>query len=78
LRSSEILWHQLGTKGLREAETVTLFDVIARLLSVSLQYGAFSPLEKMGDLLSGGKSPHADPSPDMIASSIAGVCWVKR
>jgi hypothetical protein len=34
-------------------EIVALYDVIARLLSVSLQYGA--SLEKMADLLSGAK-----------------------
>jgi len=34
-------------------ETVALYDVIARLLSVSLQYGA--SLEKLADLLTGAK-----------------------
>ncbi|UVT16427.1 MAG: hypothetical protein H8K04_02360 [Nitrospira sp.] len=34
-------------------ETTALYDVIARLLSVALQYGA--SLEKLGDLLTGAK-----------------------
>ena len=34
-------------------ELIGLYDVIARLLSLSLQYGA--PLEKVGDLLTGVK-----------------------
>src|SRR5688500_4988496 len=37
------------------AETMSLYHVVARLLSVSLQYGGFPPLEKMADLLSGAK-----------------------
>lgn len=35
------------------SELIGLYDVIARLLSVALQYGA--PLEKLGDLLAGAK-----------------------
>lgn len=34
-------------------ETIALYDVIARLMSVALQYGA--SLEKLGDLLTGAK-----------------------
>ncbi len=34
-------------------EIIALYDVIARLMSVTLQYGA--SLEKLGDLLSGAK-----------------------
>jgi hypothetical protein len=34
-------------------ETITLYDVIACLMSVALQYGA--SLEKLGDLLTGAK-----------------------
>ena len=33
------------------AELIGLYDVIARLMSVALQYGA--PLDKLGDLLAG-------------------------
>jgi hypothetical protein len=33
------------------SELIGLFDVIARLMSIALQYGA--PLEKLGDLLAG-------------------------
>ncbi|SPP64742.1 hypothetical protein [Nitrospira lenta] len=35
------------------SELIGLYDVIARLMSVALQYGA--PLEKVGDLLAGAK-----------------------
>jgi ribonucleoside-diphosphate reductase alpha chain len=35
------------------SELIGLYDVIARLISVALQYGA--PLEKVGDLLAGAK-----------------------
>ena len=35
------------------SELIGLYDVIARLMSLSLQYGA--PLEKVGDLLTGVK-----------------------
>lgn len=35
------------------SELIGLYDVIARLVSVALQYGA--PLEKLGDLLAGAK-----------------------
>src|ERR1700704_4900622 len=35
------------------SELIGLYDVIARLMSLALQYGA--PLEKVGDLLTGGK-----------------------
>ncbi len=35
-------------------ETIALYDVIARLMSVALQYGAH-PLEKLGDLLTGAQ-----------------------
>src|SRR6195256_2000198 len=35
------------------SELIGLYDVIARLLSLALQYGA--PLEKVGDLLTGAK-----------------------
>lgn len=35
------------------SETIALYDVIARLMSVALQYGA--SLEKLGDLLAGAK-----------------------
>ena len=35
------------------SELIGLYDVIARLMSLALQYGA--PLEKVGDLLSGAK-----------------------
>jgi hypothetical protein len=41
------------------SETVALYDVIARLLSVSLQYGA--SLEKLADLLSGTKFAPCEP-----------------
>lgn len=34
-------------------ETIALYDVIARLMSVALQYG--HPLEKLGDLLTGAQ-----------------------
>lgn len=37
----------------RSSELIGLYDVIARLMSVALQYGA--PLEKVGDLLAGAK-----------------------
>ena len=37
----------------RSAEMIGLYDVIARLMSLALQYGA--PLEKVGDLLAGAK-----------------------
>jgi hypothetical protein len=36
------------------SELIGLYDVIARLVSIALQYGA-PPLEKVGDLLSGAK-----------------------
>jgi hypothetical protein len=35
------------------SELIGLYDVIARLISLALQYGA--PLEKIGDLLAGAK-----------------------
>ena len=35
------------------AELVGLYDVVARLMSIALQYGA--PLEKVGDLLTGAQ-----------------------
>jgi ribonucleoside-diphosphate reductase alpha chain len=35
------------------SELIGLYDVIARLMSLALQYGA--PLEKVGDLLAGAK-----------------------
>ncbi len=35
------------------SETIALYDVIARLMSVALQYGA--SLEKLGDLLTGAQ-----------------------
>ena len=35
------------------SELIGFYDVIARLMSLALQYGA--PLEKVGDLLSGAK-----------------------
>jgi len=35
------------------SELIGLYDVVARLLSLALQYGA--PLEKVGDLLAGAK-----------------------
>jgi hypothetical protein len=35
------------------SELIDLYDVIARLMSLALQYGA--PLEKVGDLLAGAK-----------------------
>ncbi len=35
------------------SELIELYDVIARLMSLALQYGA--PLEKVGDLLAGAK-----------------------
>jgi hypothetical protein len=35
------------------SELIGLYDVIARLMSIALQYGA--PLEKLGDLLAGAK-----------------------
>jgi len=35
------------------SELIGLYDVIARLMSLALQYGA--PLEKIGDLLAGAK-----------------------
>ena len=35
------------------AELIGLYDVIARLMSIALQYGA--PLEKVGDLLTGAQ-----------------------
>jgi ribonucleoside-diphosphate reductase alpha chain len=35
------------------SELIGLYDVIARLMSIALQYGA--PLEKFGDLLAGAK-----------------------
>jgi len=35
------------------SELIDLYDVIARLMSLALQYGA--PLEKAGDLLAGAK-----------------------
>ncbi|BFU94303.1 MAG: hypothetical protein NTNFB02_10250 [Nitrospira sp.] len=35
------------------AELIGLYDVIARLMSIALQYGA--PLEQLGDLLSGAQ-----------------------
>jgi hypothetical protein len=37
----------------RSSELIGLYDVIARLMSVALQYGA--PLEKIGDLLAGAQ-----------------------
>lgn len=36
------------------SELIGLYDVIARLMSIALQYGA-PPLEKLGDLLAGAK-----------------------
>jgi ribonucleoside-diphosphate reductase alpha chain len=36
------------------SELIGLYDVIARLMSLALQYGA-PPLEKVGDLLAGAK-----------------------
>ena len=35
------------------SELIGLYDVVARLMSLALQYGA--PLEKVGDLLAGAK-----------------------
>ena len=35
------------------SELIGLYDVVARLMSIALQYGA--PLEKVGDLLAGAK-----------------------
>lgn len=63
------------------SELIGLYDVIARLMSLALQYGA--PLEKVGDLLAGAKfAPcgpvvghdrlkHCSSLPDLMA----GICW---
>lgn len=42
------------------SELIGLYDVIARLMSLSLQYGA--PLEKVGDLLAGAQSAPCGPA----------------
>jgi hypothetical protein len=44
------------------AETIALYDVIARLASIARQYGA--PLEKIGELLLGAKFEPAGPVQD--------------
>jgi ribonucleoside-diphosphate reductase alpha chain len=45
----------LRLKGLDcPSELIGLYDVIARLMSIALQYGG-APLEKVGDLLAGAK-----------------------
>ncbi|MGE5711311.1 MAG: hypothetical protein ACM34B_14090 [Nitrospira sp.] len=41
------------------SELIGLYDVIARLMSLALQYGA--PLEKVGDLLAGAKFKPCEP-----------------
>jgi hypothetical protein len=55
------------------SELIGLYDVIARLMSLALQYGA--PLEKVGDLLAGAKCgpvsghdrlKHCSSLPDLI------------
>jgi len=56
------------------AETVALYDVIARLLSLSLQYGFGSRRWAISCL--GPNLLHAGPSPDTIASNIAAVCRI--
>lgn len=48
---AEIFLRAKGTD--RSSELIGLYDVITRLLSLALQYGA--PLEKVGDLLAGAK-----------------------
>ena len=41
------------------SELIGLYDVLARLASIALQYGA--PIEKLGDLLTGAKFEPAGP-----------------
>jgi len=53
------------------SELIGLYDVIARLMSLALQYGA--PIEKVGDLLAGAKFPHAAPLSGTITSNPARV-----
>ena len=56
----------LRVKGLDcSSELIGLYDVIARLMSVALQYGA--PLDKLGDLLAGhDRLKHCSSVPDLI------------
>jgi hypothetical protein len=56
------------------SELIGLYDVIARLMSIALQYGA--PLEKVGDLLTEVKFAPCGPCPDTIAWSTVRVCRI--
>jgi hypothetical protein len=53
------------------SELIGLYDVIARLMSIALQYGA--PLEKIGDLVSGAQFASCGPVSDTITSSTVRV-----
>lgn len=56
------------------SELIGLYDVIARLMSIALQYAP--PLEKLGDLLAGAKFAPAARCLDTIASSSVRVCRI--
>ena len=63
------------------SKLIGLYDVVARLISLALQYGA--PLEQVGDLIAGAKFAPcgAVSGHDRIKSctrlpiSLAGICW---
>jgi len=56
------------------SELIGLYDVLARLMSIALQYGA--PLEIVGDLLEGASLSPVARCPGTIASSIVRVCRI--
>jgi len=56
------------------SELIRLYYVIARLMSLALQYGA--PLEKVDELSQAPSLPRAAPSWGTIASSTARVCRI--
>jgi hypothetical protein len=56
------------------SELIALYDVIARLVSLALQYG--DPLEQVGDLLAGAQFAPCGRCPGTIASSRARVCRI--
>jgi hypothetical protein len=62
------------------SELIGLYDVIARLMSLALQYGA--PLGKVGDLLAGAKFAPCGALDTLGSSrarvsqiSLVGICW---
>ena len=52
-----VVWHQVGTK--MSSERISLYDVIARLTNLALQYGA--RLEKVSDLLASAQFAPCSP-----------------